>query len=284
MPVSSKASATAVFDLKSTALTVLVLLLKTPDLGLLADALAQRFGGAGGLFEQEPLCVDLSALADPDAELDFAALAALLKPYGLNAVALRGGSAAHKAAALGAGLAEAPDATPPARSAAVATEPGEAGESPAAPDQAPPPQPGLFDVPPDVAHAAGEAAADASGEPAVAALRPAAATLIIDKPLRSGQQVYARGGDLIVLAVVSHGAEVIADGSIHVYAPLRGRALAGATGNPEARIFAASMEPQLVSIAGTWRTLEAGLPPEVAGKPAQVRLDGDKLIFEPLKF
>ena len=87
-----------------------------------------------------------------------------------------------------------------------------------------------------------------------------------------------------MLAVVSFGAEVIADGSIHVYAPLRGRAIAGAQGDTQARIFAACMEPQLVSIAGTWRTTEAGLPPEVAGKPAQVRLDGDKLLFEPLKF
>ena len=86
------------------------------------------------------------------------------------------------------------------------------------------------------------------------------------------------------MAVVSYGAEVIADGSIHVYAPLRGRAIAGAQGDTEARIFAAVMEPQLVSIAGTWRNIESGLPPEVAGKPAQVRLEGDSLRIEPLKF
>ena len=108
--------------------------------------------------------------------------------------------------------------------------------------------------------------------------------LIIDKPLRSGQQVYARGGDLIVLAVVSFGAEVIADGSIHVYAPLRGRAIAGAQGDAGARIFTAQMEPQLVSVAGVWRNFESNLPPEVAGKPAQVRLEGESLRIEPLKF
>ena len=110
-------------------------------------------------------------------------------------------------------------------------------------------------------------------------------TLVIDKPLRSGQKAYARGGDLVVLAMVNQGAEVIADGNIHVYAPLRGKAMAGARGNTEARIFALSMEPELISIAGIYRTSEKPLPDTVHGKPAQIRLggpEGDKLIFEPL--
>ena len=74
----------------------------------------------------------------------------------------------------------------------------------------------------------------------------AADTVVVDKPLRSGQQVYARGGDLVVLAQVNYGAEVIADGSVHVYAPLRGKAIAGARGNTTARIFSTCMEPDLV--------------------------------------
>ena len=111
---------------------------------------------------------------------------------------------------------------------------------------------------------------------------PGPGTVVVDKPLRSGQQVYARGADLVVMAVVSFGAEVIADGNIHVYAPLRGRAIAGARGNTEARIFSTCLEPQLVSIAGIYRTTETALPDNVAGKPAQVRLDGEKLIIEPL--
>jgi septum site-determining protein MinC len=105
----------------------------------------------------------------------------------------------------------------------------------------------------------------------------------VDKPLRSGQQVYARGGDLVVLAVVNFGAEVIADGSIHVYAPLRGRAVAGAKGDTTARIFSTCMEPQLISIAGTYRTTDTALPADVHGKAAQVRLDGEKLVVEALK-
>ncbi|EWS52632.1 Septum site-determining protein MinC [Methylibium sp. T29] len=108
-------------------------------------------------------------------------------------------------------------------------------------------------------------------------------TMVIDRPLRSGQQVYAKGCDLVVLAAVNVGAEVIADGHIHVYGPLRGRAIAGARGNADARIFATCMEPQLVSIAGTYRTTETPLPAEVLGKPAQVRLQGDKLLLEALK-
>ncbi|QKJ67336.1 septum site-determining protein MinC [Deefgea piscis] len=110
----------------------------------------------------------------------------------------------------------------------------------------------------------------------------APSAMIIDRPVRTGQQVYAKGGDLIVLALVSHGAEVIADGNIHVYAPLRGRALAGARGNTEARIFTTCMEAELVSIAGVYRSLDANLPDSIAGKPSQIFLDQDKLVIEAL--
>ena len=101
--------------------------------------------------------------------------------------------------------------------------------------------------------------------------------MIVDRPLRSGQQVYARGTDLIVLGLVSHGAEVIADGHIHIYAPLRGKAIAGARGNTEARIFTQCLQPELVSIAGIYRSFEEPLPANLQGQPAQVRLEGSKL-------
>lgn len=107
--------------------------------------------------------------------------------------------------------------------------------------------------------------------------------MIIDTPVRAGQRVYARGCDLIITAVVNNGAEVIADGSIHVYAPLRGRALAGANGNVDARIFAQVMEPELVSVAGIYRTFENGFPPNLSKKAGQVRLDGERLIIAPLE-
>jgi septum site-determining protein MinC len=107
--------------------------------------------------------------------------------------------------------------------------------------------------------------------------------LVIDKPLRSGQQVYARGRDLVVLSMVNPGAEVIADGHVHVYAPLRGKAIAGARGNTEARIFSLCLEAELISIAGTFRTSETPLPKNLKGQPAQIRLVGEKLVMDLLK-
>jgi septum site-determining protein MinC len=108
-------------------------------------------------------------------------------------------------------------------------------------------------------------------------------TVFVDRPLRSGQQVYARGGDLVVMGMVSFGAELIADGNIHVYGPLRGKAIAGARGNTQARIFATSMEPSLIAIAGIYRTTESPLAEAVLGKPAQIWLDGESLLMEAIK-
>jgi septum site-determining protein MinC len=137
-----------------------------------------------------------------------------------------------------------------------------------------------------VLNAAAPAPAVAEPEPAPAAEpapAPAAATRIVDKPLRSGQRVYAAGGDIVVLAAVSPGAEVIADGSIHVYAPLKGRALAGARGDTSARIFTTHLEAELVSIAGVYRTFESAPDAAVAKKPAQIRLaDTSQIVIEPL--
>ena len=102
-----------------------------------------------------------------------------------------------------------------------------------------------------------------------------------DGPVRSGQQVYARDRDLVVHGAVANAAELIADGSIHIYGTLRGRALAGAQGDEDARIFCTDFRAELVSIAGQYRVFE-DLPRDIAGKAVQCRLDGDKLIIEPL--
>lgn len=319
MAVSSKAGTTAIFDLKSAALSVLALRLKTADLDTLSEALQQQFGATPGMFEHEPLCLDLGLLPPESPAPDFAALLPLLRGHGFNPVAVQGAASAEVLAlAQAAGLAEAALAQgprPAPRTAPLDTAHENAQAATHAGAHAEPDDTGETlnewpdTVPPDLfaaaeAAAAGEAASAAGPaqgalplappaepmpvpapvpvpEPAPALAIPA---LVIDKPLRSGQRVYARGSDLVVLAVVSHGAEVIADGSIHVYAPLRGRALAGAKGDATARIFAVRMEAQLVSIAGVWRTTEAGLPADVAAQPAQVRLEGERLLFEPLKF
>jgi septum site-determining protein MinC len=252
MSVALAANAPTTFEIKSANLPLVALLLKSADLTRLSAEFAQRFGDVPDFFDHDPLVIDLQPLqlAEPGAALDVGALATLLRGYRLNPLAVRGGSDEQMAQAIAAGLMPAPEATVQ-RSA------------PAAPAAAP----------------------TATPEP-VAQPQPAPGALVIDKPLRSGQQVYARGRDLVVMAMVNPGAEVIADGHIHVYAPLRGKAIAGARGNGDARIFALAMDPELISIAGIYRTSETALPPEVRGKAAQVRLlpgpDGDKLVVDPL--
>ncbi|WP_395771837.1 septum site-determining protein MinC [Arenimonas sp.] len=105
--------------------------------------------------------------------------------------------------------------------------------------------------------------------------------LLQTQPLRSGQQVYAAGRDLTVCAMVGAGAEAIADGSIHIYGPLRGRALAGASGNAQARIFCREFNAELVAIAGTYKVLDE-IPKKLLGKAVQIWLDKDQIRIEEL--
>ncbi len=101
-------------------------------------------------------------------------------------------------------------------------------------------------------------------------------TLMHHQPVRSGQRVYARHRDLVVTSVVGAGAEVMADGCVHIYGALRGRAAAGARGEVTARVFCQEFHAELISIAGVFRVFET-IPPELAGKPVQAWLDGDDL-------
>lgn len=107
-------------------------------------------------------------------------------------------------------------------------------------------------------------------------------TVIVNTPIRTGQQVYAENADLIVTGMVNHGAEIIADGNIHVYAPMRGRALAGASGNRSARIFIYSMQAELVSVAGIYRNFEHELPEHLHKKTVQILLQDDRLVITPI--
>ena len=258
-PITS-AQARTPFDLKSASLPVVAVVLKTTDVAVFVAELAERVGGAPGFFDNDPVLIDLAGVRDALEPIDFAAITDALRQHHTVPVAVRGGSAAQMEDARSAGLCVVPDA-PSART-----------ESAASPlNDAPP-------APPAVVREVVEVEVEVVREVPV----PGPGTMVIDKPLRSGQQVYARGGDLVVLAMVSFGAEVIADGNIHVYAPLRGRAIAGARGNTDARIFSTCLEPQLVSIAGIYRTTETELPDAVRGKPAQVWLEGEKLIIESL--
>jgi septum site-determining protein MinC len=244
MTVALAGRAPATFEIKSANLPLVALLLKSPDLALLAQELQGQFGEIPEFFDHDPMVIDLAPVGDQ--EVDFAGLIELLKPYKVVPVAVKGGSEQQMQAALRAGLAPANELVGERAPHPSPLRKGETEQLPPAPTSA----------------------------------------LVIDKPLRSGQQVYARGRDLVVMAMVNPGAEVIADGHIHVYAPLRGKAIAGARGDAEARIVSLCMEPELVSIAGVWRTSEIPLPDNVRGKPAQIRLaaDGDstRLAMEPL--
>jgi septum site-determining protein MinC len=104
---------------------------------------------------------------------------------------------------------------------------------------------------------------------------------LVTQPVRSGQQIYAQEADLIVMSQVSEGAEVLADGNIHVYGGLRGRALAGVRGDTSARIFCQRMEAELLSVAGNF-ILSDDMRDELRKKPVQVYLQGDDLCLEPL--
>jgi len=106
-------------------------------------------------------------------------------------------------------------------------------------------------------------------------------SLTVDKPVRSGQQIYAADSDMTVLAATSAGSEIMADGSIHVYGALRGRVLAGALGNESARIFCQSLQAELIAIAGRYQLLDES-DTQLIGKPAMIKLVGEKLVIEPL--
>ena len=270
MPPAAPAKPAPAFDLKSTAWTLTVVRLHNADAEAVGRELDLRFADSPGLFEDEPVVIDLSLLRAAGGLPDMPVLLHHLRRHGMRPLAAQGGSEAQMAATRAAGLAATmePEAwrdtqplvsgEAPASAATAASSTAPAGPTPIEPAEAEALTP--F-VPPTIG---------------------AAPTLVIDKPLRSGQRVYARGGDLVVLSAVSFGAEVIADGHIHVYAPLRGRAIAGARGDTSARIFSTCLEPQLVSIAGIYRTTETPLAANVAGRAAQVRLEGESLLVEPL--
>jgi septum site-determining protein MinC len=248
------------FEIKSAQLPLVALLLKTGDLGAVQAYLLRQFGPTSDnpdFFDNDALVIDASVIQSQDTVCDLSPLVAALHTCHLVPVAIRTGNAAWLEAGKTVGLVEAaPEVTRPKGNTAKKNTP--------------------------------EAPVEIVREVVTEVVRevPGPATMVIDKPLRSGQKIYARGADLVVLAMVNQGAEVVADGNIHVYAPLRGKAMAGARGNTHARIFSLCLEPELISIAGIYRTSENPLPKDIHGKAAQVRLsnDGqDKLLIEALK-
>ena len=255
-------------EFKGMTLPVVSVTLHSLQTDALTKAASELFGD-DAFFDGDAAVLELDLL-DPASipeNIDWPALLALFAKHGLRIIGVRGSGETLREGAASAGL---PSFAPIKRSTRNVEEAATEviSEEPAVP---PAPMP---EAPPP--------------EPAPAAPPAAVATLVIDRPLRSGQQAYARGGDLVVLAAVNAGAEVIADGSIHIYAPLRGRALAGASGDSKARIFTTRFEAELVSIAGVYRTFESGIPNQLGGQPAQVQLSEaegqtNRLIIAALK-
>lgn len=239
-------------EIKIATVVAVAATLHSADPAALDAALGDMTAGDEAFFDREFAVFDIAPLVTQAGakSIDWQALIALFRRYSLNPVAVRNASAAMHPGILASGLTIDNSVDRPRTVDVV-------------PKSAPAPIP--IDTPAPVATPA----------MSTAALSPYA--MVIDVPVRAGQRIYARGSDLIVTAAVNNGAELIADGSIHVYAPLRGRALAGASGNTNARIFAISMEAELVSIAGVYRTFDDGFPDGVAHQSVQVRLAGDRL-------
>ncbi len=245
----------AALDFKSATLYAVRLVLHSADPGRIEAALAQRMQDAGGFFENEPVVVDASRIED--GIVDWPRLLAALRDHKLPVIGVVAEAGNLEAARAGGLVPVDLSATAP-RAAAAQPAPAEPAQT-----RQPP------------------AAQEIDAE-AVPAPTPAAPTLVVNRPLRSGQRVYARNTDLVVIGMVSQGAEVIADGNVHVYGPLRGKAMAGARGDASARIFTTQLEPELLAVAGVYRVIEEKLDAQVHGKPALVSLQGETLKIEAL--
>ncbi len=235
-------------QLRGSLFTLSVLQIQSADLKAIETDLKLLIRQAPKFFENAPIVIDVQRATDPT--LDVIAITQLVREHGLIPIGFRGGDDTMQSTARSVGLAlmtiSKSDDQPQLATKQKRSEPVRPKEKPV------PSNDGFTN------------------------------NLIITKPVRSGQQVYARGGDLIIIGPVSNGAELLADGSIHVYGPLRGRALAGVNGDTKARIFCQQMEADLISIAGRYIVNETLIKQNEA-TPQQVFLtDEGKLSIQPL--
>ncbi len=233
------------FKLKGRLYTLTVLQLLELDSTLFAAQLAAVVAKAPRLFDRTPVVLDCSGLSEAQldsASFNLTAFCTAMRSCGLVPVALQGGSASLNELAQSQGLG--------VLNGSSNQDKPWTGDHPAAAQAV------AKEVPPAMAK-----------------------TKLLTTPVRSGQQIVSKGGDLVVTASVSHGAELLADGSIHVYGALRGRALAGLAGDKQARIFCQSLDAELVSIAGIYRLSDAIEPTPV---PCQIFIQDDRIVIEPL--
>jgi septum site-determining protein MinC len=230
--------------------------IRSTDAAAVQAQLTARVAAAPALFERAALCLDLSPLDHDISAADLRAVLEAIRRTGLLPVGLAHGTAAIDALARELDL-------PVLTQFRAQQSYGAAVSAVKAASQQPTPAPAPVPAP---------APAPATEE--IVAI-PA---LMHHRPVRSGQRIYARHRDLVVTSAVGAGAEVMADGCVHVYGTLRGRAMAGVRGEVSARVFCHDFHAELVSVAGVFRVFET-IPPDLAGKPVQAWLDGDDLRF-----
>jgi len=263
--VNARMDTTDVCDLRFGQVGIASVRVRRADAAALFEELERRVRAAPQLFSRAAVILDLSHLLNlPDDGIVDALLEAV-RSAGMLPVGLAYGTSETEALSRRMGLpllAKFRAAYEPADGGSIA--PPAAAPAPAAPAAAPAPAP----APAPAAREAEPAPAGPGGQ-------------YHDGTVRSGQQVYARDRDLIVTGGVANGAEVIADGSIHIYGGLRGRAMAGAQGDAKARIYVSDFRAELVAIAGHYRVFEQ-LPKDLEGQAVQCWLDGEKLLIAKL--
>jgi septum site-determining protein MinC len=230
-------------EFKSSTFSVPVLVLASDDLMIVEQQLDAKIRLAPEFFKNSPLVLDVQELNKQNIELDVSAVIALIRKLGLLPIGIRGGNQQQNDTAISLGI---PVHSIHAASAAV--------------------------------NARKTDAPAVQGQDEKEDAQPGAT--MITQPIRSGQRVYATG-DLIIVAPVSAGTEILAEGNIHVYGTLRGRALAGVQGNTEARIFCYDLQAELISIAGNYKISE-DINQSVRGRPVQIYLDNRKLIIKEI--
>jgi len=249
----------SVVDLEGMVSTITVLRIRSADLPAITAAVRAKVETMPGFFQDAPVAFDLSDVDGRDDDdpasspcaLSLSDLVRAARELGLSPVGLRSARGAREAEGRELGLGALRGSPRTRREEEIEVEPVEAT--------------------PEDAHDRRTGSDRRRATPS-----HLTATLTLRQPLRGGQVVYAERADAIVLAPVNSGAELIADGNIHVYGALRGRALAGAHGDEQARIFCQSLEADLVSIAGTYLRADE-LPEQFAGKPVQIWLEGGQL-------
>ncbi|MCR2746456.1 septum site-determining protein MinC [Limnobacter parvus] len=255
---------TAPLDIKFAKIKAVTFALRPCPLQESLGALKKRLGPSPGVYSAEPAVLDFSAWEETELvehSISLSAYLDVLKAAGVHLVEIRAHSAGLESQAEELGLrfetgGDETESTTESKTVPVADtiiEPIiEQGTAP------------LFET---------ESTPDVAQHPAVPEFDNVRRSMVIEQSVRSGQKIYAQGADLIVMGQVSAGAEVIADGNVHVYGVLRGRALAGAAGDTQARILSTCFEAELVAVAGYYLTFEGGFPEENRSKPTLIHLD-----------